>query len=190
LSYALEHELEANEDNLSTIDYYLNKLEDDFYSMAEAIGYMTDAQTGQFANYTDNLARYGTYLEGLQTAFGDGGEDSEISQQAFIDGLKKTKDGLIENLESLLELDDTMMEYYGETLAAAGEELEKYTDRMDHLNGVLDHYSDIMGILGKEKDYNAMGVILGGKANNLKNDLAVAKDNLAMYTDEVIYWKE
>jgi hypothetical protein len=83
-----------------------------------------------------------------------------------------------------------MMEYYGETLAAAGEELEKYTDRMDHLNGVLDHYSDIMGILGKEKDYNAMGVILGGKANNLKNDLAVAKDNLAMYTDQVAYWKE
>jgi hypothetical protein len=34
---------------------------------------------------------------------------------------------------------------------------------MDNLTGVLDHYSNIVKLLGKEKDYNLTNTILTGK---------------------------
>jgi hypothetical protein len=54
------------------------------------------------------------------------------------------------------------MEYYGKTYDMALEKIEKYTSQLDHLNGVLDHYKSIMSLLGKDKDFEAMGVILEG----------------------------
>jgi hypothetical protein len=40
LTYELEIKLELNEDDLKIIDYYLNKISDDFYKMAEAAALM------------------------------------------------------------------------------------------------------------------------------------------------------
>jgi F0F1-type ATP synthase membrane subunit b/b' len=69
-----------------------------------------------------------------------------------------------------------MLHFYEDTLAAGAEELADYTDHMEHLTGVFDHYLNLMDILGKTKDYDAMGDFLGGRADTLRDRLDVAKE--------------
>ena len=62
-----------------------------------------------------------------------------------------------------------MLTYYGETIDAANEELDDHTDHLEHLTSVFDHYMNLMDILGKSKDYEAMGNFLQGKADTLRD---------------------
>jgi hypothetical protein len=55
-----------------------------------------------------------------------------------------------------------MLNYYSDTLAAVSEEIDKYSAKMEHQTSVLEHYSNMMDILGKSKDHDAMGTILQG----------------------------
>jgi hypothetical protein len=56
----------------------------------------------------------------------------EISEEAYVEGMKAVSDGMYENMQNIQELDKAMMNYYGDTLAMAGEEIAKYTDQMEH----------------------------------------------------------
>lgn len=185
LTYELEIKLELNEDELKVIDYYLNKVSDDFYQMAEAAALMVSSGNSvsgvsQLEMYTGNLASYEEQMKKLEESYANG----EISQAAYIEGLREIQDGMISNLESLNELDKTMMHYYGDTLDMAAEEIAKYTDRMEHQTEVLDHYQSLMEIIGKSTNYKAMGIVLEGKAKALGNQAAVAKETMQMYKDE------
>lgn len=181
LTYELEIKLELNEDELKLIDYYLNKISDDFYQMAEAAALMV-GQDGndQLSIYSKNLSDYGDQVKYLEDAYAEG----EISQSAFVEGMREARGGILSNLESLNDLDSSMMHYYGETLAAAGEEIAKYVDQMSHLTTVLDHYQSLMGIMGKSTDYESIGVILEGKVQVLSDQAAVAKETMEMYKDQ------
>jgi uncharacterized protein YukE len=53
-----------------------------------------------------------------------------------------------------------MQEYYSNTLANVNSEIEKYTNLMDNANSALEHFSSMMELLGKQTDYEAMGIIL------------------------------
>ena len=187
LSYKLELKLEINDMELEEIEYELSKIEDDFYSMAEAAALMVNANasttgTSQLGIYKQELADYADQVTALNNAYNETDpSSSEISQAAYIEGLKEAKSGIIENLQSLQELDKSMMEYYGNTLDMAAEEIAKYTDRMDHQTAVLDHYSSLLEIMGKSNDYKTMGKVLEGKAKTIGDQAAVAKKTMEMY---------
>lgn len=181
LTYELEIKLELNEDELKLIDYYLNKISDDFYQMAEAAALMIGGDgVSQLEMYTSNLSNYEEHVTSLEEAYAKG----EISQAAYVEGMREAQDGMLSNLESLNELDETMMHYYGETLAMAADEIAKYTDHMEHLTEVLDHYQSLMEIMGKSTDYEAMGIVLEGKAKALGDQAAAAKATMEMYKGE------
>lgn len=185
LTYELELKLEINDQSLETIDYYLNKISDDFYRMAESAALLVSSSNGmtntsQLEVYLQELGQYETHLRNLQSAYNAG----EISQAAYAEGLKEIQSGIYDNLNSLVELDKAMMHYYGDTLSMAGEELAKFTDQMDHSSSVLDHYESIMSALGKETDYKAMGTILQGQAKTLRDQADVAKETFEFYTRE------
>lgn len=182
LNYALEIEVQFNEDDLAIIEYHMSKMEDDFYLMAEAYAKLSESS----AVYEDNLQLQKQYVADLEEAYKNG----EISQAAYIEGLQNAKDATMENAQALIELDRQMMEYYGNTLDAANEELSKYTDKMEHLTSVLDHYSSIMDLLGKKQDYATMGSILEGQAHTVRNELEVAQRTYEMYDAEAKHWKE
>ena len=182
LNYALEIEVQFNEDDLAMIEYHMSKMEDDFYLMAEAYAKLSESS----AVYEDNLQLQKQYVANLEEAYKNG----EISQAAYIEGLQNAKDATMENAQALIELDRQMMEYYGNTLDAANEELSKYTDKMEHLTSVLDHYSSIMDLLGKKQDYATMGSILEGQAHTIRNELEVAQRTYEMYDAEAKHWKE
>ena len=177
----LQLEITVNEQDLELLDYYLNKIEDDFYQMAEAAALMADFGGGsQLDEYLDNLSEYENAMAQLR----DDHDAGKITDAAFQEGLAEIRSSILDNLESVLELDKAMSEYYGDTLAAAGEEIAKFTDKMEHQADVLEHFASMMEILGKETDYKSMGIILQGQADVAADELEVAKRTYALYKQE------
>ena len=184
----LELDIQINERDLEILDYYLSKIEDDVYSMAEAavlmVGSLSDLQDGkmggQLAEYFDNLGIYSNALDDLNQKLANG----EISEAAYEEGLQKVREGLIDNLSSLNELDKSMLNYYGDTLSMVGEEIDKYSSKMEHQTSILEHYASMMEILGKQNDHDAMGTILQGQADTIKNELDVAEAEYNLYAKE------
>ena len=181
LAYKLELEILVNDNELKELDYYFNKMEGDIEKAVEAFGLLKD----KMEVTKDSLADYETHVHELEAAYAAG----EISQADYIDGLQNCYDSLYENLEALNELDEQMMDYYGDTYDLALEKIEKYTSQLDHLNGVLDHYKSIMSLLGKETDFETMGVILEGQVETTKNSYEAAQSvyNMAKEQKEAAY---
>lgn len=175
INYELELELEINESDLSRLEYYLGKMEDDFYQMTEA-AVLISSKDGQYGAYLNNLKAQEEYYQKLNEDY----ENGNISQEQYAQGLKDTTSAIYDNLASIQELDKTMMNYYGETLAAAGEELGKYTALLDHNAEVLEHYSSIAALMGKENDYKYMAEILKGQSAVAENAYSVSKANYEM----------
>ena len=176
LHYALEIEIELNDMELEKLDYYLNKIADDFYSMAEAAQYMVN----QNPIWSDSLSKYEKFYNELNDAY----SKKEISQAAYVEGLKESYSAILDNLSSLNDLDKEMMHYYGDTLDAASEELSYYTDQLSNLTSVLDHYRNIVALIHGEYDFNRVEAILKGQAATIKNELDVATANYKMLKTE------
>jgi hypothetical protein len=191
LTEELEVKLSINKDDLDVLEYYLDKISDDFFQMAEAAALMVGSLStlesgtfgGQLGNYLSNLDYQKTHMGDLEKSYTTINPETGatyINQQQYVEGLRATKDAILENLKSINALDESMMHYYGDTLAAGAEELAKYTDKMAQHNAVLDHYASIMDILGKSKDFARMGVILEAQAKVVGNEAKVAKENYDM----------
>jgi hypothetical protein len=187
-SLELELDIAINERDLELLDYYLSKIEDDVYSMAEAAAYMIGSLEGlasgefggQLGIYLNSLSTYSSALDDLNTKLAAG----EITEAAYEEGLEEIRSGLMDNLSSLNELDDAMLNYYGDTLSMVTEEIDKYTEKMEHQSSVLEHYSNMMEILGKSQDYESMGTILQGQADVLADQVDVAKAEYDLYAQE------
>lgn len=180
LSYELELKIDIEDAALKRLDYFLNKFSDDFYKMAESAALMQN----QIPTYKNLIGSYDEYKTSLDTAYSKG----KISQADYIEGLKQVRDGIYEQLEALNELDKQMLHYYEDTLSAATDELADHTDHMEHLTSVFEHYQNLLSIIGKSKDYEAMGNFLQGQADTIKDRLSVAQsyyDVLLQQKDEI-----
>ena len=155
LTYKLELELIVNENEMKELDYYFGKMEGDIQKSVEAFGILKE----KLSLTAEGLADYEDHLSDLEESYANG----DISQADYIDGLQNCYDNLYDNLEALSELDEQMMAYYGDTYDLALEKIEKYTSQMESLNGVLEHYKKILSLIGKENDFETMGVILEGQ---------------------------
>ena len=134
----------------------------------------------QIPLWSDTLGDYETFYNGLNDAFAKG----EISQAAYVEGLKESYEGIFETLSALNELDDEMLHYYEDTLSAASDELATYTDHLEHLTSVLDHYKNIVELVNGEYDYDRIGTILEGQADTLNSELQGVKSNYEMMLKE------
>ena len=194
LHYTLEIEIELKDMDLKRIDYYIDKMKDNFYDMAEAAKYMLD----QLPVWLDQLKDYEEFYQGIKEAFNDGEESAldyvdgmasafangNISQLDYVNGMKEAYDAIIEILGSIHELDKAMLHYYGDTLKAANEELTIHTDHMEHLISVLGHYKDMVKLVNGEYDYDRIGTILEGQADALKQEMNVLTSNYEMLLAE------
>ena len=177
----LELKISVNEKDLEIIDYYLSKIEDDFYSMAEAAALMMDKNgSSQLSNYLANLAEYENAINELSQAYVNG----DITEAMYHEGLEDVQSSILDNLSSLNELDKTMKEYYGETLEMARDELSKYTDQLEQQTAILEHYKSMMEILGKQMDYESMNIILQGQVETIENEMEVAKAAYELYQQQ------
>lgn len=155
LTYKLELEMIINDNEMKELDYYFEKMEGDIEKAVEAFGILQD----KLDTTSEKLFDYEDHFNSLEQAYAAG----QISQADYIAGLQECYDALYDNIEALNDLDKQMMEYYGETYDIALEKIETYTSQMEHLSSVLDHYKSIMSLLGKESDFETMGVIIEGQ---------------------------
>lgn len=167
----LEIHIELNEDDMKLIEHLLNRMEDNFYSMAEAANLMVN---NQFNNYIDTMKAYENSLADLEEKY----KNNEINMADYVEGLNTLNDGLLETADSMIELDRAMTEYYADTLSAANDELSKYTDAMEHQNGVLDHYYNLLELTGQSRDYKKLGTILKGQVQMSRDSVEIAKNNM------------
>ena len=180
LNYELELKVDIEDAELKRLDYFLNKFSDDFYKMAESAVLMMD----KIKPTSNLLSVYQENVNKLNEKYQNG----NISQEDYIEGLKNARDAIYEQLEALNELDRQMLHYYEDTLSAATDELADHTDHMEHLTSVFEHYQNLLNILGKSKDYKAMGNFLQGQADTIKDRLSVAQsyyDVLLQQKDEI-----
>ena len=180
LNYELELKVDIEDAELKRLDYFLNKFSDDFYKMAESAVLMMD----KIKPTSNLLSVYQENVNKLEKAYQNG----NISQEDYIEGLKNARDAIYEQLEALNELDKQMLHYYEDTLSAATDELADHTDHMEHLTSVLEHYQNLLSIIGRSKDYEAMGNFLQGQADTIKDRLSVAQsyyDVLLQQKDEI-----
>ena len=180
IQYKLELKIDIEDAELKRLDYFLNKFSDDFYKMAESAVLMMD----KIEPSSNILEDYKENVNELNKAYQNG----DISQADYIEGLKNARDAIYEQLEALNELDKQMLHYYEDTLSAATDELADHTDHMEHLTSVFEHYQNLLSIIGKSKDYEAMGNFLQGQANTIKDRLSVAQsyyDVLLQQKDEI-----
>ena len=188
LTYELELDIQINDDELKRLDFLLGAYEGDIFKAAERAA-LISGKDGQI-DVTKNSLDLAAAMLGSQSVDGtwdtNGGTlaqmyaNKEISSEKYIEGLRANRDAVYDNLNALLEYDKIMKAFYGETIQQGQDELSKYTDRMNHSSEVLDHYINLMGILGKEKDYDAMGNLLQGQANLAEDRLQVAQENYNM----------
>lgn len=167
LNYELELKIDIEDAKLKRLDYFLNKLSDDFYKMAESAALMID----KIEPINNILGIYKENVNELNKLYQNG----DMSQENYINSLKNTRDAIYEQLEALNELDKQMLHYYEDALSSATDELADHTDHMEHLTSVFEHYQNLLGILGKSKDYEAMGNFLQGQADTIKDRLSVAQ---------------
>lgn len=167
LTYEVEVKIQLDKNDKEKLEYYFDKLSDNIYKAAEALGYLQ----GQFDPVISQLGTYENFYGQLNNAYANG----EISQENYIEGLQDVYDSTLDNLNALQDLDKEMLEYYGNTIDLANDELSKYTDHMEHLTSVLDHYRSIITLLGKDKDYDKVLSVLNGTAQTKKNNFDASK---------------
>jgi hypothetical protein len=105
----LEIEIEFNDKDLEMLEFWISRLEDNVYEMAEAaalmVGKMDDLASGVFggqaAEYIDNLHKADAALADLEQKFADG----KITEAAYHEGLTAIREQYMSNIESLQDLD-------------------------------------------------------------------------------------
>lgn len=194
LSEELELKVQLNTQDLEVLQYFLDKIEDAVYGIAEAFASGKYFEQ-QFANYSANLGLLSNetgdkdtqgFYQNLQDQYRNG----DIGLTQYKQGLADMMGMTIENLENLQDLKESMQDFYGDVLEKALEEIAIYTDSMENLNSVLDHYSNILELVGKQDDYASKNKVLSSKAKNLRNEIDVQKRLYEESAADAAYWAQ
>lgn len=194
LSEELELKVQLNTQDLEVLQYFLDKIEDAVYGIAEAFASGKYFEQ-QFANYSANLGLLSNetndpktqgFYQNLQDQYRNG----DIGLSQYKQGLADMMGMTIENLENLQDLKESMQDFYGDVMEKALEEIAIYTDSMENLNSVLDHYSNILELVGKQDDYASKNKVLSSKAKNLRNEIDVQKRLYEESAADAAYWAQ
>ncbi len=186
LTYSLEIKTTINDNDLSLLEYKINKISDNVYKAAELLsdyfsGTLGEDLTGKFGLTTQAVENQLSAFKDLDEAYQNG----LISQASYIEGLQEIYTSLLENLGTLEDLKSEMIDYYGNTLSSVIEELDKYNSRLDTTASLLSHYQSIIEMTGKgsnydllEKMYAANTAVLTGQLNTSKATYELAKNEV------------
>jgi hypothetical protein len=93
LTYEVEIKVQLDENDTKKLEYYFDKLSNNIYKAAEALGYLQ----GQFDPVISQLGTYENFYSQLNNAYSNG----EISQENYIEGLQDVYDNTLDNLNAL-----------------------------------------------------------------------------------------
>ena len=186
LTYSLEIKTTVNDNDLSLLEYKINKISDNVYKAAELLsdyfsGTLGEDLTGKFGLTTQAVENQLSAFKDLDKAYQNG----LISQASYVEGLQDIYTSLLENLGTLEDLKSEMIDYYSNTLSSVIEQLDKYNSRLDTTSSLLSHYQSIIEMTGKgsnydllEKMYAANTAVLTGQLNTSKATYELAKNEV------------
>lgn len=120
----------------------MQKVEDDAFAAAEAIGYL-----GEEAQLTlDKIKANEEGMADVQRALTAG----EITPEQAIEKMREYRDELVDLNADLLEIRQTVQDKLTETFEGWNEEIERGITKLEHYGSVLENYKNIIDIVGKD----------------------------------------
>ena len=172
VSIEVDLKISVQDDQLSVLEYMLEKLEDDAYSVAEAF-----ALIGRQAEIFQNKSRIAQ--EGIDKILANhggitleealaGGTQLGLTAEE-IESLRTYRDTLLESNQALLEMREIAIEQVTNTFDKWNEKFEKQIELLEHYSSVMDSFANIVDIVGKD--------MLGISDDMMKNLTQASVDN-------------
>lgn len=184
LMYKVEYKIEVNDSELNLLEKKLERIEKTIFKDAEAFSLIQKNVDQQYKILVDGEGNgrnpydlYSNQYKELQELYELGKTDPEngINQDQFMQGLSETMDGLSEAYDTIVAMDEKMQEYYGNAIEDGLELIHTYEEGFDGLLSTLDHYSNVMTLIGQEKNYEGMNMILEGRVEVLNDRIESAE---------------
>lgn len=186
--YKIEIKIAVKDDELEYLDYLLSKIEDDAYSVAEAI-----ALIGEKAE--NALEKTKTYSDGLLELLNNHGINSieeldkltvdDLKAKNFtedeIDQIREWRSSILEANQELLEMRATIQEKVLDSFNQFSEDIQDQIDLFEHYQNILEGVKDITSLLGAQLNEQSKLVLRNlnrSLMNNSINNLAGAKQQV------------
>lgn len=193
LMYKVEYKIEVNDSELDLLNKKLEAIEKTIFKDAEAFGLIQEKVDQQYKILVDGESNgrnpydmYKNQYKELQDLYELGKTDPEngINQDQFMTGLQETQDGLMESYDTIVAMDEKMQEYYGNAIEDGLDLIHTYEEGFDGLLSTLDHYSNVMTLIGQEKNYEGMNAILEGRVEVLNDRIESAERTITDLEDQ------
>lgn len=178
---------EKAELSIENIDYELEKINKDFYSLISIVENGVIGLEYGFDLLTNKSAEIGNTTQALADAQRDLEEAysaGRITHADYIAGLKEIRSLSKENIETIRQMQEEFENYYDNVMSKDKEEIDKEISKIEHASSLLNYYKNLMGIIGRETDYEAIDIILKGSQKVAKDRKEAAEAELKIRNSE------
>lgn len=180
--YKVDLKVEISERSLKRIEYAIKVLGDNIYKVPEIMRSWFDKRvTDTKAEVINQGSTWASAYQEAQSLYSSG----QISQEDYVQTIKDAQDGLYGCVDALLEINEEMREYYKNVLSKVKDEMSRITNEMDHQLNTVQHLTNVLSLLGRQTDYEAVGKILDAQLQMSRNGYEVSKAQTEMYRRQV-----
>ena len=180
--YKVDLKIEISERSLKRIEYAIKVLGDNIYKVPEIMRSWFDKRvTDTKAEVVNQGSTWASAYQEAQSLYSSG----QISQEDYVQTIKDAQDGLYGCVDALLEINEEMREYYKNVLSKVKDEMSRITNEMDHQLNTVQHLTNVLSLLGRQTDYEAVGKILDAQLQMSRNGYEVSKAQTEMYRRQV-----
>lgn len=142
IEYKVQIKIDIADDDKAYLDFLMQKVEDDAFAAAEAIGYL-----GEEASLTlDKIKANEEGIADVERALAAG----EITPEQAVERMREYRDELVDLNADLLEIRQTVQDKLTEAFEGWNEEIEIGITKLEHYGSVLENYKNIIDIVGKD----------------------------------------
>lgn len=142
IEYKVQIKIDIANDDKAYLDFLMQKIEDDAFAAAEAIGYL-----GEEASLTlDKIKANEEGIADVERALAAG----EITPEQAVEKMREYRDELVDLNADLLEIRQTVQDKLTEAFEGWNEEIERGITKLEHYGSVLENYKNIIDIVGKD----------------------------------------
>ena len=91
----------------------------------------------------------------------------------------------MEQYDTIIALDEKMQEYYSNAIADGIDLIHQYEEGFEGMLETLDHYSNVMSLIGQEKNYEGMNMILKGRVEVLNDYIKSTETTITNLEKEI-----
>ena len=179
ISSKMEMGVDLGQKTVQRLERAIKILGDNMYKTAEGMSKWYDMTFKQ--GVEANKQQGDAYLQAMKETSDKvnlysqpGGEFNEnaIDPAHAAELFSQIEDGLDGLIDDVLEKIQQGKEFFGNALDYWNEKLNKVNTAIENNNKILSHFQNVLNLLGKSADYEALGKILQGISDNAKEDYA------------------